>query len=66
MEIPIEPLGKSDATTAITDFPAFRICGRCGSGKTRLIEHVVGLSEPPIPFYPADWARKWMGRFNIK
>jgi len=27
MEIPIGPLGKSDATTTITDFPAFRKCG---------------------------------------
>ena len=66
MEIPIEPLGKSEATTTITDFPAFRICGWCGSGKTRLIEGVVELSEPPIPFCLAAWARKWMGRFNIK
>ncbi len=38
MGIPTEPLGKSDATTAITDLPAFRICGWCGG--------IIGAADP--------------------
>ncbi len=37
----IPPLGKSQETTTITDFPAFGICGWSGSGKTSLIERAV-------------------------
>ncbi len=31
----------------------------------RFTTQAVGLSESPIPFCPAEWARKWIGRFSI-